>query len=427
VGAGPSGLAAARALKLNGLDFDVFERHRDVGGIWDMENPGTPMYDSAHFISSRTQSAFDGFPMPDDFADYPARAKILEYIRAFADRYGLRERITFGTDVASASRVGQKWRVTLGNGELREYAGVIAAAGHQWYPFTPEYPGRFTGQAMHSRDYHHASLFDGKRVLVVGAGNSGCDIACDAAARASRAFISMRRGYYFLPKHIFGQPTDAFFRSGPHIPPRIAQPALTLLLRMLVGDLTRYGVPKPDHKVLETHPIVNSQLVHALQHGDITVKPDIAELQGSRVRFTDGSEEEIDLIVFATGYGHVMPFLEAGGVTLGPGASGLWLNVFARHYEDLFVIGLFETDGAAYPMASRQAELVARYLREKSAAPASPHWLDSRRRDPSPDLRGGVRYIATPRHSIYVQFDEYLHYIDRLIKQSKSESRHPGS
>ena len=186
---------------------------------------------------------------------------------------------------------------------------------------------------------------------------------------------------------------------------------------MLVGDLTRFGVPRPDHKVLETHPIVNSQLVHALQHGDITVKPDIAELKGNRVRFTDGSEEEIDLIVFATGYGHGMPFLEAGGVTLGPGASGLWLNVFARDYEDLFVIGLFETDGAAYPMVSRQAELVARYLRAKSAAPASPHWLDSRRRGPSPDLRGGVRYIATPRHSVYVQFDEYIHHLDGLLKK----------
>ena len=124
IGAGPSGLAAARALQENGLAYDVFERHRDVGGIWDMANPGTPMYDSAHFISSRTQSAFDDFPMPDDFADYPSRQRILEYIRAFADRYRLREHITFGAAVERVARADGVWEVTLRGGAPRRYDAV---------------------------------------------------------------------------------------------------------------------------------------------------------------------------------------------------------------------------------------------------------------------------------------------------------------
>jgi cation diffusion facilitator CzcD-associated flavoprotein CzcO len=418
IGAGPSGLAAAAALKLHGIDFEVLERHSDVGGIWDMSNPGTPMYESAHFISSRTQSAFGGFPMPEQYADYPSRGKILEYIRAYADHHQLRGHIRFGVTVERAEPRDGGWRVTLRGGETRDYAALIAAPGHNWDPVMPAYAGRFDGEVIHSKDYHSASQFDGKRVLVVGAGNSGCDIVCDAAARGRAAFLSMRRGYYFLPKHIFGQPTDAFFRSGPHIPPRIAQPALTLLLRLLLGDVTRFGIPKPDHKVLETHPIVNSQLVHALQHGDVTVKTDIAELKGGRVRFTDGSEEEIDMIVYATGYTAAMPFLDAGGVKLGEGASGLWLNVFAREYDGLFVIGLFETDGAAYPVVSRQAELVARYLTFQTTAPERFAKLDAMRRGEMPDLKGGVRYMSTARHSTYVQFDEYVHYLDKLLKRT---------
>jgi cation diffusion facilitator CzcD-associated flavoprotein CzcO len=417
IGAGPSGLAAAAALKAHGIGFEVLDRHRDVGGIWDMENAGTPMYESAHFISSRTQSAFEGFPMPADYADYPSREKILAYIRAYAEHHALRGSIRFASVVERAEPRDGGWRVTLRGGATRDYAALIAAPGHNWDPVMPAYAGHFDGEVIHSRDYHRASQFEGKRVLVVGAGNSGCDIVCDAAARGSAAFLSMRRGYYFLPKHIFGQPTDAFFRSGPHIPPRIAQPALTLLLRMLVGDMTRFGVPKPDHRVLETHPIVSSQLVHALQHGDVTVKPDIAELKGRRVRFTDGSEEAVDMIVYATGYTSAMPFLDAGGVTLG-GAPGLWINVFARAYENLFVIGLFETDGAAYPVVSRQAELVARYLAFKTSAPEKFARLDAMRRGESPDLRGGVRYMKTDRHTTYVQFDEYVHFLDKLLKRT---------
>lgn len=417
IGAGPSGLAAARALQENGLAFDVFERHRDVGGIWDLENPGTPMYESAHFISSRTQSAFDGFPMPDDFADYPSRERILAYLRAFADAHRIRERITFGASVERVARVHDGWEVTVRGASPRTYGAVIAAMGHQWESVLPSYSGTFTGTAIHSKDYRSAKLFEGKRVLVVGAGNSGCDIVCDAAARGTRAMLSVRRGYYVLPKHIFGQPTDAFFRSGPHIPPRIAQPALTLLLRLLVGDLTRFGMPKPDHKVLETHPIVSAQLVYALQHGDVSIKPDVEALDGDHVRFTDGTREAVDVIIYATGYRDTIPFLLSGGVDLGGGVSGLWMNVFARAHENLFVIGLFETDGAAYPVVSKQGELVARYLAAKALAPDTIAWLDALRRDARPDLHGGVRYLGTPRHAIYVQFDEYMHVMEKLLKR----------
>jgi cation diffusion facilitator CzcD-associated flavoprotein CzcO len=417
IGAGPSGLATARSFARDGISFDILDRHHDVGGIWDLANERTPMYETAHFISSRTQSAFDDFPMPESYPDYPGWKHVLAYIRAFADRYGLRERVEFGVDVARVEPVGDGWVVQLSSGETRKYRGVVCAVGHNWDPLLPEYPGRFDGNAYHSFHYRSPSEFAGKRVLVVGGGNSGCDIACDAAAHAEQAFISVRRGYHFLPKHIFGQPTDAFFRNGPQLPAWLAQPLLTLLLRMLVGRPERYGLPKPDHKVLESHPIVNSQLLHYLAHGDISAKPDIKELRGDRVLFTDGTEERVDLIVYATGYRATIPFLAPSVVPLDQGASSLFLNIFPDGRKNLFMVGHFETDGAAYPIVSKQADLITALILAERDAPDRAAWFHSLRTGPRPKLTGGIRYLQSQRHSIYVQYDEYVKYVGKVLRK----------
>ena len=414
IGAGPSGLAAARALASAGLAFDVFERHSDVGGIWDPGNPNTPIYASAHFISSRTQSAFDDFPMPADYPDYPSWKQVLEYIRAFADKFDLRKHIRFDTSVTSASLVaGEQWDVHLSTGEVRRYDGVIAAVGHDWDPLLPEYPGTFEGKAYHSVGYRSGAELAGKKVLVVGAGNSGCDIACDAAVHASQAWISMRRGYHFLPKHFFGQPTDEFFRGGPHIPNWLAPSLLAVLLRIIVGDLRRYGLPKPDHKPLATHPIINSQLLHHLAHGDVAAKPDIAELRGRAVRFVDGSEIEPDVILWATGYRPSIPCLEAGGIHLAESGEDLYLNMFSRDHPGLYVMGFFGTAGAAYPIVSKQGALLAAVLTAREKKGAAMRTFDQLRAKPR-SLRGGMRYVSSPRHAFYVQFEEYLKMLDKV-------------
>jgi hypothetical protein len=335
VGAGPSGLAAARALRKLSVPFDVVERHSDVGGLWDLENAGTAMYESAHFISSKTQSAFDGFPMPASYPDYPSQQLILEYIRAFADEFELRPHIQFGTLVTRATPTDDMWEVEFESSARRAYRGVMVAVGHNWDPLVPSYPGRFSGEAYHSVRYRSPRELDGKRVLIVGGGNSACDIACDAATRASRTLISLRRGYHFLPKHVFGKPTDVFFRSGPRLSPLVAQPLLTGLLRLLVGDLRRFGLPEPDHRVLESHPIMNTQILHFLAHGDVAAKPDIVRLDGRRVHFADGSTEELDLILWATGYRPTIPFLSAALPNRDGGARTVRSAVSDRREESL--------------------------------------------------------------------------------------------
>lgn len=195
IGAGPAGLAVARALAERNLPYTHLERNTGPGGIWDIENPGGPMYESAHFISSRTLSGFGGFPMPDHFADYPPHRQILSYLRSFADAYKLTDRIEFGVEVENVEKnTDGTWTVTRADGRESVHGQVVVRTGSQWHPNIPELPGEFSGDVRHTVGYRSAEELRGKRVLVVGAGNSGCDIACDAARTADRSGRCLQRG-----------------------------------------------------------------------------------------------------------------------------------------------------------------------------------------------------------------------------------------
>lgn len=414
IGAGPAGLSAAVALKAAGLPFEIVDAGTQVGGIWDISRPETPMYDSAHFISSRTQSGFSGFPMPDDYPDYPRHDQVLRYIQAYADHHQLSDRVQFQTRVtqarygssdADASHGQGGWTVTLSSGDTREWAALVVATGTTWEPNRPTVPGQFDGLQMHAFDFRSADCFRGKRVLVVGGGNSGVDIACEAARHADRAFISLRRGYHFIPKYVFGKPADVFAHEGPHLPWRLEEIVFGFLMNhVLVGDLTRYGLPRPDHPILRSHPIMNTQLLHHLGHGDIEYRPDVQALRGSSVVFADGRTDAIDLIVWATGYRRRFPFLDHADP---PAKRDLYLELCDRKLETLFFMGLFETDGAAYELFGLQADLVARYLAARRSGPAHVAAFDRQRATARPDLRGGRPYLDSLRHAYYVKSDVY--------------------
>ena len=418
IGAGPGGLAAARWLAERGIPFDLVERQKDVGGIWDIDAPGGPMYESAHFISSKTLSAFRDLPMPESYPDYPSHRQVLAYLRAYADRHGVREKAEFGTEVKGVRPDGERpeWIVELATGESRRYAGVIVASGLQWTPKRPELPGRFDGEQIHSSAYRSPRQVQGRRALVVGSGNSGCDIAVDVSTAASRTCISLRRGYWFIPKHLFGVPADVFGHKGPQLPGWIEQPVFERMLRLLVGDVRRFGLPAPDHRLFETHPVLNTQLLHALGHGDLSVKPDVRELKGDRVAFADGSEDPFDLIIYATGYRRVVPVLPPDIHREGD-VSGLFLNLFHRRYPTLFVLGFFETDAGAYPLLDLQAELVARVLEARRERPGALARFDRRMAGEAPDFSGGVRFLDVDRMRNYVRCAPYARYLQRAIAE----------
>ncbi len=410
VGGGPSGLVMARALKHEGVPFDCFEKHGDTGGIWDPANDGSPMYASAHFISSKWSSYFMGFPMPEHFPDYPDNRQILAYIREFADAFDLRRHITFNTSVRHAAPQPDKtWQVTLSDGSQHHYDGLICASGVTWHPSMPILPGaeNFTGEIRHSVTYRSMDEFAGRRVLIVGAGNSGVDIACDAARGAQAAFISLRRGYRFVPKHLFGIPTDVFIKEKLEPPKGVSVPTeLNAMLDALTGDLTRLGLPRPDHDALSSHPIMNTQILHHLAHGDITAKPDIARVDGGTVFFKDGSSQQIDLILLATGYDYLLPYLDVDLFEWKGGRPQLYLNLMHRTIDTLYVMGFIEFADAAYRRFDDMAQVITADIHARETGINRDMMLDLRRTD-FPDLRGGHHYIDSARHANYVEAATY--------------------
>lgn len=406
VGAGPAGLVVTRRLSETGLSHTTLDRGTDVGGIWDIEAPGSPMYESAHFISSKTVSGFPGFPMPERYPDYPSHRQVLDYIRAYADAHDLRRHIRFGCSVERADRgTDGHWDLRLGDGGRVRARYLVCANGVTWEPSAVSWPGEFTGEVRHSRDYRSPSELAGKRVLVVGAGNSGVDIACDAAFAADQAFLSVRRGYHFLPKQLFGVPADVFAQRGPKLPHRLEQLLFTLLLRVLNGDVRRLGLPSPDHRVFESHPLMNTQILHHLAHGDCIAKPDVRSFDGDSVVFADGSRERIDLVLTATGYQHRVPFL-AEPLPDSGGRPDLYLGMFPRDSDDLAVLGFLEFASAAYRTFDEMATLV---VADAGARPGSElhRTMQQLKRDHRPDVRGTRHYVSSARHANYVDVDAY--------------------
>ncbi|GAA4375541.1 NAD(P)/FAD-dependent oxidoreductase [Nocardioides caricicola] len=412
IGAGPSGLAAARNLQRFGIPWSGYELAVGVGGLWDISGPRSTVYESAHLISSKTTTQFTEFPMRDDVADYPSHRELLTYFRDFAAAYDLTGGFAFETEVMSARPAGDgSWTVVSHGPEgtvERRHAGVIAANGTLSEPAVPTFEGSFDGEVIHTSAYKSPTVFAGKRVLIIGAGNSGCDIAVDAVHHAASVDISVRRGYYFVPKYLFGKPADTLNQGKP-LPPRIKQAIDSRVLKAFTGDPVKFGFPKPDYKIYESHPIVNSLILHHLGHGDLAVKPDVARFAGSAVEFKDGTSAPYDVVVLATGYHLHYPFLEPEVLRwAGRGsAPDLYLNVFTQEDRNLFVLGMIEASGIGWQGRYEQAELVASYLRARTTDPAAAAALERRVAGPRPDLSGGYHYLGLERMSYYVNKDAY--------------------
>ncbi|WP_404438549.1 NAD(P)/FAD-dependent oxidoreductase [Microbacterium aerolatum] len=412
IGAGPSGLSAARALQKRGIEVDGYEASHGVGGLWDIANPRSSMYESAHLISSRTTTEFAEFPMRSA-VDYPSHAVLLEYFRAYADHFGLTGLFRFDTHVTRLEPRGGGWDLTAEgpDGEHTAwYAGVILANGTLAEPSVPSFAGEFAGEIMHTHHYKSAGQLDGRRVLIVGAGNSGCDIAVDAVHRAASVDMSVRRGYYFVPRYLFGRPSDTLNQGRP-LPARIKQALDSRVLKAFTGDPVRFGFPRPDYRLYESHPIVNTMVLNHLGQGDLRIRADIERFGGDTdrtVRFRDGTSDEYDLVLLATGYRLDYPFVDREHLSWHGAAPRLFLNIFPAAFNGLYVMGMVEASGLGWQGRYEQAELLAAYLAAAEHDPArAERFRDRVTREPWPDVTGGYRYLALERMSYYVNKDAY--------------------
>lgn len=412
IGAGPMGLCTARHLKKQGIDFVGFELHSDVGGLWDIDNPHSTMYHSAHLISSKGTTEFSEFPMRANVAPYPHHSEMRRYFRDYAGHFRLYEHYQFDTRVVKLERLAQGWRlISERGGEQREwhFEGVLIANGTLHTPNLAQLPGDFQGELLHSSAYKRADIFADKRVLVLGCGNSACDIAVDAVHRAASVDLSVRRGYYFLPKFILGKPTDTF-GGAIRLPRRLKQTIDGLLVRALVGKPSQYGLPDPDYRLYESHPVMNSLVLHHIGHGDIRPRGDIRAVSGHCVTFANGEQAEYDLILMATGYRLDYPFIARSELNWpeDAGAPQLYLNVFHPEHDDLFMLGMVEASGLGWQGRDEQAELVALYIRQlRAGSPAAQALRQTIRAQAGQRLDGGYQYLQLERMAYYVHKDSY--------------------
>ena len=427
IGAGPSGLAAAKALADRGIGFDWFEKGSMVGGLWriDNDNGGAAAYETLHLNSSRPLTQFPSYPMPADWPDYPSHRLVAQYFQSFADRFGLTQRVTFNSPVTGVEplpgpgRPGAcGWAVTTARGR-KSYRSVLVANGHHSVPHIPEFPGDFTGTSFHAHEYLEPEVFEHRDVLVIGVGNSGMDIACDACKLADRVFLATRRGVHVLPKYAFGRPIDQFGSPlSAYVPFRVERRVYELIARLSVGRPEDRGLPKPDHRLLSAHPTVSSELLDRVGHGDVTIKPNVERFEGGTVQFVDGSCEHVDLLVYATGYRVSLPFFDKDLYDPAGNAMPLYQRVLTPQLAGLFFIGFIQTVGSNIPLTELQSVWVADLIAGACVLPSAAEmnaWIDA---DQAAMAR---RYVRSGRHTMQVDFWRYAHALKQCRKRTEQE------
>jgi cation diffusion facilitator CzcD-associated flavoprotein CzcO len=414
IGAGISGLTAGKALGDFGIPYSCFEASDDIGGNWYYGNPNgrSSAYRSLHIDTYRDSVSFRDMPMGEDYPDYPHHERIRAYINDYADAFGLRERIRFGTEVKDAERLPEGgWRITLDDDSAEQFDFLIVGNGHHWDPRYPDFPGSFEGETLHSHHYLSPTEpldLTGKRVLVVGIGNSAVDIVSELSRKgvAEKVFISTRSGAWVMPKYLFGQPIGKLVRTNPYLPIKVQRWLARPLPYLASGRMENFGLPRPNHQFLEAHPTVSSELLLRLGSGDAAAKPNIEELQGDRVQFEDGSTEEVDAIIWATGYKISFPFFDPEFLSAPDNRLPLYKRIFKPGIDDLAFIGFAQTVPTLFPFIELQNKLVARYLTGDYALP-SPHEMEETIRRDRERMFGDV--IDRPRHTMQVDWYVYEH------------------
>ena len=368
IGAGSSGVTVAKALRERGLAFDCFEKGSDIGGMWRYENDSglSSAYASLHIDTSRDNLGYSDFAISKDLPDFLSHHQFLGHLEAYADRFGVRSSVRFNTAVDAVDRTSDgRWEVHLAGGETNTYKTVIVANGHLWDPRWPNFQGKFDGEQVHSHYYRTAAPFEGKDVLVVGLGNSAVDIAVDLARRAKSVTVSTRRSAWIMPKYLMGIPVDrwsAFLSRKLRLPTRIARMVMARLIRLGQGDQERFGVRRPEHPMWREHATLSQELLPYLGHGWITMKPNVAQLAGDKVSFEDGSTQNFDAIIYATGYKTSFPFLTPGTFQAEKRPINLYRRILSSEHPGLYFAGLVQPVGPTIPLVEVQAQWIAAVL-----------------------------------------------------------------
>ncbi|MEP6954501.1 MAG: NAD(P)-binding domain-containing protein [Solirubrobacteraceae bacterium] len=416
IGAGSSGIAALKALRDRGIDAVAFEASDRLGGNWVFGNRNgmSAAYRQLFINTSRDRMEYADYPMPKSLPDFPHHTQIAAYFDDYADHFALREHIRFETPVAHAAREADgTWTLSLPELEVEHFDYLVVANGHHWDARWPEpaFPGAdtFAGAQIHAHDYRDDDLFRDRDVVVLGMGNSAMDLAVESSYVAHRTYLSARSGVWIVPKYLFGKPVDQY-PNDPRVPFAIRQRIFERMVRIAVGDMKRYGLPEPDHRLGQAHPTVSGRILDRIQHGTITPKPNIARLDGEEVEFADGTRVHADVVVYCTGYKISFPFFDEDFIAAPDNHIELFRRVFRPGLDNLAFVALLQPVGAMMPIAEAQGKWIADHITGRYTLPSAADM----RADISADQAAlRKRYVASKRHTIQIDQDEYLHGLDK--------------
>jgi hypothetical protein len=413
IGAGISGLTAGKMLSDYGIPYTTFETSDRIGGNWAFGNPNgrSSAYRSLHIDTSKHRLAFKDFPVPEHFPTFPHHSDIKAYLDSYADAFGLLDNIEFNNGVEHARQVDGGWEITDQAGATREFDLLVVGNGHHWDARLPNFPGTFTGEAIHSHHYidpHLPLELTGKRILVVGIGNSAADITVELSSKSlqNTVTLSTRSSAWIVPKYIAGQPGDKLFKTSPHLPLSWQRKAAQLFAPLVGADPTKYGLPPANHKLFEAHPTQSVELPLRLGSGDIIPKPNVSLLDGDVVHFEDGTSDTFDVIVYATGYNITFPFFDPDFIGAPDNQIRLYKRMFKPGIDNLVFIGFAQAIPTLFPFVECQTRVLAAYAAGRYALPAAAEM--ERVIDADQQIHAG-HCVDRPRHTQQVDYFYYEH------------------
>ena len=421
IGAGCSGLTAIKNMVQAGIKNVVcYEQNPWVGGNWKYtaEVGHSSVCSTTHIISSKTLSEYTDYPMPDHYPDYPSHQQVLEYFESYADHFGLRAYIRFNSKIENINKnTDNQWIVKIENGDSAVYDYLLIASGHHSVPRHPQFNGEFKGEYLHSHSFKNNEGFEDKKVLVIGAGNSGCDCAVEISRVAEKVDISLRTPQYIIPKFFLGRASDTFNENLLWVPNFIRRLLLKLSVRLQVGKYSDYGLPNPTHDILEAHPTINSELLYKIRHGKVYPKSGIEKIENKTVHFKDGTSHEYDVVLAATGYKISTPFFDKDFLDYSDSNRvPLYLRVFHPAHRNLFFIGLIQPQGAVWPASDLQAKLVANHIIGNWDLPENLEELAEKDSDQIDQL-----FLKRKRHTIEVNYHRHIRDLKKQIPKNAPE------
>ena len=426
IGAGAAGLCAAKTMLDAGFDVTVFEIGSKIGGMWCYENDNqlSSAYRTLHINTSRNVTRFADLDFEEDVQDFPDHWDMQRYLARYADHFGVTERIRFNSTVTQVkpdfdpAKDAPKWLLTVQGQEPEVFDSVIAASGHLHVPrHAPELRDAFTGEYLHSHYYREPEQFVGKRVCVVGVGNSACDIASDLCVTSKRCVLVARSGVLILPKLIFGRPfTDLSSKlQKPWIPYSIRRGLIKAMTWLVHGDMHRLGFKRPDAR---THTTSNGTIITDVAYRRIQVSQGIERIDGTTIHFVDGSSEEFDVLIGATGYHTELPFFDSGIIRQNDTKLDLYKRIVPPDWPGLYLIGFFNTDTALMFIFEHQAKWIREIETGNARLPtpqAMQEDLEQRRQWVT------TNYRDTRRHDLEEESVPYIQALKKSLKAMTSQ------